>query len=361
MTAARAGPPPAGEGVEPVPGAAALLRSAGIAGAARLVPLPGGANNRVYRVEAGRLRLLLKAYFRSAADGRDRLGAEIAFSRFACGQGLSCLPRPLAWDGAAGLALFEFVEGRPLLPGEIGAPEVDAALDFLAALDAGRGSPEAQALPPASEAGFSLADHLRCVAERLDGLAKLEVREALDAEAAELAARRLAPAFRRLREGLAKACRAPGCRWDRPLAAAERCISPSDFGFHNALRTASGAICFLDFEYAGWDDPAKLVADFATQPAVPLPLRFFERFLAAVAGLGADPAWQARRIRALLPLFRLKWCCILLNEFLPGPRERRAFARSPEALGHARRRNLERARCLAAELRPEIRRGADRP
>ena len=36
-----------------------------------------------------------------------------------------------------------------------------------------------------------------------------------------------------------------------------RCLSPSDFGFHNALLEATGKLRFVDFEYAGWDDPAK--------------------------------------------------------------------------------------------------------
>ena len=33
---------------------------------------------------------------------------------------------------------------------------------------------------------------------------------------------------------------------------AERCISPSDFGFHNALVDERGIVRFLDFEYSGW-------------------------------------------------------------------------------------------------------------
>ena len=34
------------------------------------------------------------------------------------------------------------------------------------------------------------------------------------------------------------------------------CILPGDFGFHNAIRTTKG-VKFIDFEFAGWDDPAK--------------------------------------------------------------------------------------------------------
>src|SRR5258708_29751946 len=41
------------------------------------------------------------------------------------------------------------------------------------------------------------------------------------------------------------------------------------FGFHNALLRPSQELCFLDFEYAGHDDPAKMVGDFFSQPAIP--------------------------------------------------------------------------------------------
>ena len=45
------------------------------------------------------------------------------------------------------------------------------------------------------------------------------------------------------------------------IAPEERCISPSDFGLHNAIRTAAD-IRFIDFEFAGWDDPAKALVNF---------------------------------------------------------------------------------------------------
>ena len=42
-------------------------------------------------------------------------------------------------------------------------------------------------------------------------------------------------------------------------------LSPSDVGFHNILRIKN-KLYFHDFEYAGWDDPYKLVVDILIQP-----------------------------------------------------------------------------------------------
>ena len=112
---------------------------------------------------------------------------------------------------------------------------------------------------------------------------------------------------------------------DRPLEREAVIVSPSDFGFHNALADGRN-LSFLDFEYAGRDDPAKLVCDFFCQPEVPVPQTYFscavERI---VAGLGLpDP--HRLRCAALLDLYRVKWTCIILNHFLPLGAARRSFA-----------------------------------
>jgi hypothetical protein len=94
---------------------------------------------------------------------------------------------------------------------------------------------------------------------------------------------------------------------ENALSPSVRCVSPSDFGFHNAIRTPQG-IKFFDFEFAGWDDPAKAVADFDLQPKVSLKLR--SRALSK-----ALPQWGkglAERYDVLFPILQLKWTCIIL-------------------------------------------------
>ena len=62
------------------------------------------------------------------------------------------------------------------------------------------------------------------------------------------------------------------------LPSAQRTLAPSDFGFHNTLRYANGALAFVDFEYFGWDDPAKLTADIMLHPGRPLSAPQRQRF-----------------------------------------------------------------------------------
>ncbi len=306
-----------------------LAAEAGQAEAWTLTRLTGGANNRVYRLDAKGRSLLLKAYFQHEDDSRDRLGAEYFFARFAWDAGLRCLPQPLASDPIARVALFEFVEGRKLSPGEVGAGEIGQALDFFQGLNTRCDTSAAKALPAASETRWTLHGQLALVGGRVEALETFEGGAEIDEAAKEFVAGELAPFWERVLEGASAAVPDE----EKDLAPGDRRLSPSDFGFHNAILASDGKLRFIDFEYAGWDDPARTACDFFCQPAVPAPLAHFDRFVDAL-GVRA-------RAGLLLPVYRVKWVCILLNEFLPVGGRRRAFggseARKAEQLAKARK------------------------
>src|SRR5262249_19275117 len=110
--------------------------------------------------------------------------------------------------------------------------------------------------------------------------------------------------------------RAMGVSFATPLPQAARSLCPSDFGFHNALRSPGGLV-FIDFEYFGWDDPVKLCCDFLLHPGMNLSAPLKRGFVEAVLPIYGADARFARRLSLLYPLFALRWCLILLNEFLP--------------------------------------------
>lgn len=321
-----------------------LAARGGLGSVCSVVPLAGGANNRVFRVEASRGRALLKVYFRHPSDPRDRRAAEIAFVRFAWAHGVDAVPRPLAEDPAGNAALYEFIEGRRLDTVEVNAGAVAQAAAFFQAVNRWRHTPEAAGLPMASEACFSLEEHLGCVARRIQRLQTIAASSAVHREAAAFTRGRLAAAWGAMECRVRRQAGELGIRLAAPLSPDDRRLSPSDFGFHNALREAQGRLRFFDFEYAGWDDPAKLVCDFFCQPALPVPSACWDSFTTDVlAGHGA-PNLQQRRAVLLLPVYRLKWCCIVLNEFLPIDRARRRFAQDGGLDVHRLGAQLDKAR-----------------
>lgn len=297
--------------------ARALLSQRGDSLPPTLTLLPGGRNNRVWKVDDGARHYLLKQYFWSPDDPRDRLGQEWAFLTFLRQSGITAAPEPLAFDAPSRCALLEFVEGTPILPEEVTADYVHQASQFFLEIQEHRHCEDARLLPNVSEACFSLAEHLRVTEGRMSRLRQISPSDW--PEAAAFARSELPPAWTELDKKIRSL---PQASLEAVLLDDERCLSPSDFGFHNALRTTSGTLRFLDFEYAGWDDPAKTVADFCNQPDGLLAGSLAHIFREAVC-TGASLPFPERlreRVAFLEPVYQIKWACICLNGFLPGGR-----------------------------------------
>ncbi len=304
---------------------ARLLRSVERPNAVGFAPIAGGGNNRVIRVTMpDGPDLVVKSYFVSEHDRRDRLGAEWDFLSFAWARGIRNIPQPLACDRAAGAALYSFVQGRKPSAAQIDASKVEAAAEFVLAIN--RAPRNASQLRPASEACFSVTEHLATVDRRVERLAVLDPSAPGRAEADRFVAGLLQPAWARIRGRIERAMSTAGIAADEPLRPDEICLSPSDFGFHNALMDTQERLTFIDFEYAGRDDPAKLICDFFCQPELPVPLSHYEYFAGRVLDGLTLSARHAGRCRSLLDAYRIKWICIILNDFLPVGAARRAFA-----------------------------------
>lgn len=320
--------------------AAALLRRE-VRAVARANP---GGNNRLYCVQAGDgQRYALKSYLGEANDNRDRIGAECAGLAFAWGHGLRRIPCFVASDPQAGLALFEWIDGQPVAaPSEA---DVDAALAFLTDLRRLRDLAGAEALPAASEACLS-ADELRRQITRR----RARLFASGDARIIQFLSRPFPRAWSRFERRAKRRYEALGLDFEAELALEYRTLSPSDFGFHNALRRPNGELVFLDFEYFGWDDPAKLVADFLLHPGMRLSDQLKCRFRCGAARLFQDDPHFEARLDLLYPLYGLRWCLILLNAFLPERWERQAYAQGGGEREEVQNRQLAKAKAMLAHV-----------
>ena len=323
-----------------------LLKAGGMDGDDfAMEPARSGGNNRVLIIRVPEGAFIAKWYFSDASDPRDRLATEWSFFQFAVKTCPSSVPRPFSRDAEGRAALYEYIEGDPLSPGEVTAADVDAACDFLAALNDPGFRVLAADLPEASEACFSIEEHLQLVNGRLERLERVDFSGETDSAARSLV-REMTEFWDALQETISGRANRLGLALADRLPEEERCVSPSDFGFHNAIRRPDGSICFIDFEYAGWDDPSKTAADFFLQPAMPVDTRHRERFAAAAFGHLPQARRGLHRGRAelLRPLFGLKWCCIILNPFLPGWAARRVPEGAGLDLAQVRQERLRRAK-----------------
>ena len=301
----------------------ALLKY-GVSGDFSLSLVTGGGNNRLYAIEANAEKFLLKHYFRTPRDPRNRCATEFAFSTFLWNNGIRCIPKPLDTSEENGWAMYEYIEGKR--PIAVTDAHVKQALDFLIAINTFRSLADSANLPDASEACFSIHEQVTTVEKRIDRLKRILPSDEIDKQAQRYASGDLWKIWQEWKHRIYSACNRAHIDCSMALSHDDRILSPSDFGFHNALQLSDGKLRFVDFEYAGWDDPAKTVGDFFNQVSLPVPHIYKEQFMRTISALVRDGDSFLVRSKLLLPLYKIKWCCIVLNHFLPTEAKRRNFA-----------------------------------
>jgi hypothetical protein len=301
-----------------------LAESAGLDRVLAVEPLPASGNNRVFRVVTRSGSILVKRYFSRPTDTRDRLDTEFRFADYVTWAAPGSGPRPIAKSERDRIAAYEFVDGQAFRAGEVAASDVEAAAEFFEAINAPSARSRAGELPLASEAVFSLAGHFELIGGRLAKLGA-NARNGGDTEASAFVDQLIGD-WQRLVDRVSTLAAHRSLPLDQELAPSQRCLSASDFGFHNALRRHNGGIVFLDFEYAGWDDPTRMLGDFFGQCAVPVPLSFYAKFIERCLRALPGPEDLSTRAMLMRPVYLVKWCCIVLGVFDPETLARRKFA-----------------------------------
>ena len=83
-------------------------------------------------------------------------------------------------------------------------------------------------------------------------------------------------------------------------------------------------LCFIDFEYFGYDDPVKLISDFYYHPGMNLNGIQKKYWLKQTFEIFDEEVFL--RANLCKPLYGLIWCLIILNDFRPEILERRMSA-----------------------------------
>jgi len=241
------------------------------------------------------------------ADDRteERLCAEYQAVKLIRGLGNKSVPRPLGRNASLGVGLYEWISGIPRL--EVDEQTVEKVLRFLCFLEESNVRSKFCKFSDASAAVFSgqqLVDQIKKrIAEFQNDNVPSIIRDFVGVC--------ILPAFRVTRVHAEESWAETS--FAEELHPHQRVLSPSDLGAHNWLHSENGDIYFLDFEYFGWDDPAKLICDFLLHPGMELDNRAREMWIEGVRLLYGQSV--IRRAAAMYGLIGVAWSLIVLNQF----------------------------------------------
>ncbi|MCF8196787.1 MAG: aminoglycoside phosphotransferase family protein [Polynucleobacter sp.] len=279
-----------------------------------LSPIRAGRNSAVFKISSNGKEWILKHYFKHEGDKRNRLDTESKFLNFLNLVGCQAVAKLIAIDDRKQLALYSFIHGTK--PSIITDYHIDQATQFILLLHSFRDHPSSKTLKNAADACFDIEQHVKLVNARLEQFNRIEPDGEEFIVFFEWIKNVLHPTWLKICANVFAAHKSPLNQ--------EVTLSPSDFGFHNTLE-CHGNLSFIDFEYAGWDSMAKLICDFICQPELPISSQQATQFLTKLARETNDLGLMDQ-VNSLLPLHRVKWCCILLNVFCDLDRQRRSHS-----------------------------------
>ena len=286
-----------------------------------------GRNNRVYKVVHSDKVFLAKAYFKNTNDNRNRQNSEITFLNFLNQSKTEWVPKVINNDLRYGISILSWIEGSTFEMGQIVKFKIwKQCLSFINFIQSLRKSKLAKTIPTASEAAFSYQEHLGILQKRHDSWLRFINSNKggdLPNEIKKLILGDIEHNYCLLTSFLIS-----HHDFRKKVPQEAQIISPSDFGLHNAILQGNSRLRFIDFEYAGWDDPAKMLADFFAQPDIPVPRELYMDFKELLSDHMTESQKQLfyKRLPVIEKIIRLKWCYIILNPWHPIDKKRRKFA-----------------------------------
>ncbi len=280
----------------------------------------GRGNSRIYKLSGSKDSYALKIYPDRQIDQRNRLETEFSACQMLELEGMPVV-KGIFCNTEMNWGIYSWIDGCSETPDN---EFVSKAISFVKHLQKLSIQVDNNQFQQASEACLCGSEIVRQLNERLDRLKNIN-----NHSLQYFLSNELIPT---MEIAIKVAIHELGVEFNQNLPTEDQILSPSDFGSHNAIRTNTGETVFIDFEYFGWDDPVKLASDFYLHPAMNLSLQLKNKWKNEIFAVfvSNDDTFD-KRFKAYLPLFGVRWCLILLNEFLPNRIEQRIHADSEKA------------------------------
>lgn len=257
-------------------------------------------------------KYFLKIFKKNDINYHDRIESELSFSSFLTINEFDNIPKIVLYDKNNSWILYKWIDGNVIK--KISKFHVETLLQFLKNIN----NPKFKInyLPYACESCFSLIDHKNLIYERIDNTLRIINQIKLkDCENEAIMSQLIDDIQERIDrinisfDNISKS----KCNFlNHKLMDYQRLLSPSDVGFHNILEN-QGKLYFVDFEYAGIDDPFKLISDLVLQPDNSIPNKYINLLKEFINKFKKDITLFEKKLSVSLDLYSLKWTCIILN------------------------------------------------
>jgi hypothetical protein len=268
--------------------------------------LKGRGNSAIYKLHLSNTnKLAFKIY--PEISYHDRLRSEFKSTKIFKELNIKNVQRPVSFDSHLDVASYEWINGDRV--STYGAKELKSALSFLKTLHKNSNAKQFINFPMAADACPRGLDIEMQIQRRL---LQFDLMSEKYSELEQFLKNEFKPLFKEI-ISWSRASWPSNPSYIEPIQKDKLILSPSDFGFHNSLRSQNDNLIFHDFEYFGWDDPVKLISDFSHHAAMNLPTELEQIWFSEVSEIYGKQL--IGRLSAAWPMYGLTWCLIILNEF----------------------------------------------
>lgn len=271
---------------------------------ANLEYIKEGRNSNVFKFRSRKRNLILKIY---KHERNLRIKRESLFYKFLNKNNNKQVITPINFSIKNNIAVFPYIDGVKIK--KITNNQVKEASKFLSQINHQK---IIKKLPLAIDGIKNRKDHLKLCENKINQLKKIKIDSLVKKDFSSFLYKNIIPKFQELKKNfdLNKKIILP----KKKLIKEEMIASPSDFGFHNVINKKN-KLFFIDFEYAGLDDPIKLICDFYCQPDQIISIKQKKIFIENLSFKNYNTDKLNLFTNLFLPFHRLKWCCIILNIF----------------------------------------------
>jgi len=279
-------------------------------------------NNQIFEiVDSNNHKYLLKSYFSSRDDKRNRAKTEFSALKLLNSEGFEQVPQCYYFDDENQFAYYQFIESDLSREWDNLSLAVSQFVIQLNHLYQKKGLSD---YPLAADSRQNFKDYFNKIEQRQDAiLAGCDNSEDLQSIESFIIEK-----FLPFKEQILARTRNKLALLGKDISASfseqTLTLNPSDLGVHNMLHSLGNSF-FIDFEYFGLDDPAKMLADLFHHAQKGLTINekwfVFEQY---IEKCGSEELIE--RFDLVVDLIGLEWVLIVLNIAAPGVLARRTFA-----------------------------------